>query len=178
METIALFGGSFDPPHIGHRAIVEALNDLKFIDKTVVMPTYLNPFKSKSYASSELRFKWLQEMFYDLKNVEISDYEIRQKRKVTTLQSVHFLLKKYKKIYLVIGADNIASLPKWSGYNELKDLVTFIVAKRDGIEIDKRFLTLNIDKRISSTTLRENVESSMLPQECAKEIEKYYKNIK
>jgi len=175
METIALFGGSFDPPHIGHKAIVEALNDLEFIDRTIVMPTYLNPFKSKSYASSELRFQWLEKIFKNLNNVEISDYEIKQGRKVTTLETTHYLLKKYKKIYLVVGADNLSSLPSWSGYNELKSLVTFIVASRDDIEIDKSYLQLKIDENISSSILREKIESSKLPKECATEIEKYYK---
>ncbi len=42
METIALFGGSFDPPHIGHKAIVKSLCNLKDIDKVIVMPTFFN----------------------------------------------------------------------------------------------------------------------------------------
>ena len=49
MDTIALFGGSFDPPHIGHEAVVKALKDFKEIDKIIIMPTFLNPFKSKFY---------------------------------------------------------------------------------------------------------------------------------
>ena len=175
METIALFGGSFDPPHIGHKAIVEALDELEFIDKTVVMPTHLNPFKSKSYASSELRFRWLNEIFQHLSSVEINNYEVAQKRKVTTLESVKYLLTKYRKIYLVIGADNVASLPNWSNYNELSNLVTFIVASRDNININNKYLKLDIDENISSSELREVMKSSKLPKVCAVEIEKYYK---
>ncbi len=175
METIALFGGSFDPPHIGHKAIVEALDKLDFIDETIVMPTHLNPFKSKSYASSELRFQWLQEIFLHLNSVRIDDYEVTQKRKVTTIQSVRHLLKRYKKIYLVIGADNVASLPSWSNYDELSTLVTFIVASRDNIDVNNKYLKLNIDENISSSELREVMKSSKLPKVCAVEIEKYYK---
>ncbi len=156
METIALFGGSFDPPHIGHEAIVKALLNLREIDKVVVMPTFLNPFKSHSHASPELRLSWIKEVFDGLQNVEVSDYEVKQKKSIASIISVKHLAKEYKKIYLVIGADNLASLHRWQSYKELKELVTFIVASRDGIEIPKEFLTLNIDEKISSTQLRRN----------------------
>ena len=173
--TIALYGGSFDPPHIGHKAIIEALEKLNYIDKIIVMPTFLNPFKSESHAPSELRFKWLKEIFKDFKNVKIDRYEIEQNRQVPTIESVKYLLKTYKNVYLVIGADNLASLENWDSYWELKDLVTFIVASRDNIIVDKKFIQLNVDEKISSSTLRENIEISMLPKECATEIEQYYK---
>ena len=173
MKTIALFGGSFDPPHIGHEHIVEALLDFKDIQKVVVMPTFLNPFKSKSHAPSELRLEWLQSIFnYD--KVEVNNYEVSQKKKIATIQTVKYLLKKYKKIYLVIGADNLATLSTWTGYEELKELVTFIVITRDAIDIPKEMLNILIDEPISSTKLRQHVEISKLPKKCAKEIKKYY----
>lgn len=175
MENIALFGGSFDPPHIGHEAIVKALLDFKDIDKVVVMPTYLNPFKSKSHASASLRLKWLKEIFSSLKNVLVDDFEVQQKQKVPTVETVQYLLKKYKKIYVVLGADNLASLPRWDRYDALKNMVTFIVAHRDAIEIPKNFLDLKIDVDISSTQLRKHLELSKLPPICAKEIAQYYK---
>ena len=175
METIALFGGSFDPPHIAHEAIVKALLNIEEIDKVIVMPTFLNPFKSQSFAPSELRLKWLKEIFSGYKNVEISDFEASQAMKVPTIESVKYLLKRYKKIYLTIGADNLDSLHKWSNYDELKELVTFVVATRDYVEIPKNFMNLSIDVDISSTTLRHTIDKTKLPQKCAVEIEKYYK---
>ena len=175
METIALYGGSFDPPHVGHKAIIQALEKLDYIDKIIIMPTFLNPFKSDSHAPSKLRFKWLKEIFKEFKNVKIDSYEVEQNRQVPTIESVKYLLQTYKNIYLVIGADNLASLEKWNSYQELKDLVTFIVAPRGNIIIDKKFIQLNVDEKISSSKLREKIEISMLPKECATEIEQYYK---
>jgi len=172
---IALYGGSFDPPHIGHKAIVEALEELDYIDKIIIMPTFLNPFKSESHAPSELRFKWLKEIFNKFKNVKIDRYEVEQNRQVPTIESVKYLLKTYKDIYLVIGADNLASLKEWNSYQELKDLVTFIVVPRDKILVDKKFIQLEVDEKISSSELRDNINISMLPQVCAAEIEQYYK---
>jgi len=85
MKTIALYGGSFDPPHLAHEAIVKALSKLDFIDKIVVMPTFLNPFKSSSHAPSELRFEWLEEIFGSCKNIEICSYEVNHNRAVSTM---------------------------------------------------------------------------------------------
>ena len=173
--TIALYGGSFDPPHIGHKAIIEALEELDYIDEIIIMPTFLNPFKSESHAPSEFRFKWLKEIFKEFKNVKIDRFEVEQNRQVPTIESVKYLLKTYKDVYLVIGADNLASLENWNSYQQLKDLVTFIVASRDNIVVSKKFIQLNIDEKISSSELRDKIEISMLPKECATEIEQYYK---
>ena len=175
MTTIALFGGSFDPPHLGHEAIVKALNELNFIDKIIVMPTFLNPFKSSSVASATQRLKWLEEIFFSMKKVEVSPFEVQQNTSVPTLETVKHLLKSYKKIYLVIGADNLKSLETWYGFDELKTIVTFVVATREKIEIPKDFLCLEIDEDISSSNLRDKMSITGLSKINAEKIVKYYK---
>ncbi|MEN4053317.1 MULTISPECIES: nicotinate (nicotinamide) nucleotide adenylyltransferase [Sulfurimonas] len=175
MKTIALYGGSFDPPHIAHEAIVTALSNLDFLDKIIVMPTYLNPFKDSFTTPAELRLEWLKKIFSEYENVEIDSYEVDKKKKVPTIESVNHLLKEYDKIYVVIGADNLSSLHKWHKYDELKAKVTFIVATRDDIKIPKDFIQLKIDEDISSSELRKNLDISKLPKKCAHEIAQYYK---
>ena len=174
METIALFGGSFDPPHIAHEMIVQEALKLEGVDKVVIMPTFLNPFKSSFHAPAALRLHWLKSIFASQKNVAISSYEVDQEKKVTSIQSVKYLLKRYKKIYLIIGADNLESLPKWENYNELKTLVQFVIASRDKIEVPKTFLQIHVDEDISSTQLRKNMDVSRLSPVVSDEIEKFY----
>ena len=175
MRKVALFGGSFDPPHLGHEAIVKALNELDYIDKIIVMPTFLNPFKSSSFAPAKLRLKWLKEAFLAFKKVDVSSYEVLQNRQVPTIDTVNYLLESYTKIYLVIGADNLKSLERWQSLGELKKKVTFIVASREKIEIPKEFITLHVSKNISSTTLRKKIDKNYLPKINAEEIIQYYK---
>jgi len=174
-ETIALFGGSFDPPHIGHERIVQEVLKLKFIEKVIIMPTFLNPFKSKFYAPSSLKLKWLKKIFAPYENVEIDSFEIDLQRAVSSFESVKYLLKKYKKIYLIIGADNLASLSKWHKYNELETLVTFIVASRDQIKIPSNFIQIKVEENISSTQLREHIGKNKLSTICSTEITQFYK---
>ena len=66
--NIALYGGSFDPPHLGHVHVVHAALKTLDIDKIIVVPAFVNPFKSGTHAPAELRLKWLQEIFEDDKN--------------------------------------------------------------------------------------------------------------
>ena len=175
METIALFGGSFDPPHIGHERIVKEALKMSDVDKVVVMPTFLNPFKSKSHASSELRLRWLKEIFSKEKNVEVSSFEVDSGKKVPTIESVKYLLQRYEKIYLIIGADNLKSLHKWEKYEELNSLVTFVIATRDDVEVPDTFLKIQIQEDISSTQLRKNIDKTKLSDTYSKEITKFYK---
>jgi len=175
MRTIALFGGSFDPPHLGHEAIVKALNKLDFIDKIIVMPTFLNPFKSSSVASATQRLEWLKEIFLPIKKVEVSSFEVEKNTKVSTLETVTYLLKSYEKVYVVIGADNLKSLTQWQGFEELKNKVTFIVASREKIDIPKDFICLEIDENISSSQLRNKMNINQLSKINAEKIVTYYK---
>jgi nicotinate-nucleotide adenylyltransferase len=154
MKTIAIFGGSFDPLHDGHRAIIKALDGFLDIDKTIVLPTFLNPFKLSSHALAEQRFDILHLEYKDMKNVIISDYEVKQKTKVFSIQSVQYFLQEYKKIYLVIGADNLATLHKWQDFEKLEKLITFIVVTRNNIKIPEKYITLQVEHNISSTQKR------------------------
>jgi len=158
--NIALFGGSFDPPHIGHKMIVkQALLQLD-IDQLIIMPTFLNPFKSKSHFSSKQRLLLTKELFDEFDNVIVSNYEIQEAKKVSTIQTVSMLYKKYNisKIYLIIGADNLAKLHLWDSFDKLSKLVEFIVATRDNISISNNFKILNIQCNISSSKIRESLD--------------------
>ena len=92
---IALFGGSFDPPHAGHDAAVKAILSGLKPDLLIIMPSFLNPFKKSFSAPPQLRLRWCRALWSDAPGVEVSDYEISQNVPVPTIQSVKFLLEKY-----------------------------------------------------------------------------------
>ena len=173
---VAFFGGSFDPPHIGHQAIVdEALKSLH-VDKLFIVPTFLNPFKKEFFASCETRLEWLKKVF-TCKEVEIVDFEIKQKRAVASIETIEYLKNKYdlKKIYLIIGADNLLTLESWHRYSELKNMVEFVIATRDEIVLSKELKKLQINAKISSSKLRSNMSKSFLPHKIADEVIEFYK---
>ena len=101
--NIAIFGGSFDPLHIGHEAIVYKALDLLEIEKLVIVPTFLNPFKKEFMFDPRFRFKLLYELFKDQKKIKISSYEVEQNKAVSSIDTViHFQsLYNPNKIYFI-----------------------------------------------------------------------------
>lgn len=174
--NIALYGGSFDPPHLGHVQIVHTALKTLDIEKVIVVPAFVNPFKSGTHAPAELRLKWLREIFYNDENVEVSDIEVRQNRAVRSIETVKHFARIYDKIYFIIGADNLASLQQWYRFDELNTLVTWVVATRDKIEIAENYIQLAVEQPISSSELREQIEDEHLPKEVAASIKTYYED--
>ena len=177
---IAIYGGSFDPPHIAHEKIVNLVLDNLEISKLFVIPTYLNPFKDNSFLDATTRLELVKELFSQNKIVDVIDYEVNQKEKVPTYNTIKYLQSIYKidKIYLIIGADNLKSIHLWYNANKLKDLVEFVVISRDKYPLENSFInlktiSLNID--ISSSKLRENMELKYIPKKIQKRIKELWK---
>ena len=174
---IAIFGGSFDPPHKGHIAIVrEALRTLP-IDMLIVMPTFLNPFKERFAASPHLRYRWLRKIFLFWPRVVVNDFEIWRGRQTYAIEDVEYIKRRYAptKIYYIIGSDNLASLDRWKNYRRLKNEVEFVVATRPGYGQRTKFRQLLVRVPISSTQLRTHPIRRYLPPIVAKEIIDFYR---
>ena len=171
---IAIFGGSFDPIHVAHVTVVkEALKTLD-IDLVIVIPTYLNPFKSSFHLNPETRFKLLKKVFKNFEKVQICDYEINQQKASYSIDTVNYLKNIYKpsKIYLIIGEDNLKTLDKWHEIDKLNELVEFVVASRKGFESKKakEFKNLDINIDISSSLLRDRIDFNFIPIEIKDDI--------
>ena len=133
MRKIAIYGGSFDPPHLGHLEIIKSVLKNLEPDLFFIVPTFLNPFKDSYYFSPTLHLKWLKILTNSLNQnaIKIIDYEIKQAQKTPTIKTLEFLKKTYNltkndKIYLIVGADNVESLPKWAEFERLKNSVEFV----------------------------------------------------
>jgi len=157
-ETIALFGGSFDPPHLGHRMVVEEALKVLGVDLLMVIPTFLNPFKEASYFTVEERFKLSQNLFGTFENVMVSDYEIKEAKPTPTVETLKHFQKSYDVRYIIIGADNLESIEQWQAFEYLNAQVTWVVATRMGYEVKhdklRDFKLLNIEVDLSSTEIR------------------------
>lgn len=176
--NIAIFGGSFDPPHNGHDAIVHlAISNLD-IDKLIIVPTFLSRFKTSFLANPIIRLNWCKKLWAKLKKVEVSAFEISQKRAVPSIQTVLYFKKTYnpKKIFLIIGADQLENLEKWYKFSELANLVDFVVASRDNIKIPPNLQKLDINAKISSTKIRDGKNFYQIPTQILDEVKEFYKD--
>src|SRR5215204_5487635 len=119
--NIGIYGGSFDPPHLGHLNVV--LNELNvgFLDKIVVVPCFQQT--GKDLAHFYYRFTMCQRMFGDLPNVFVSKVEEILGGESITLRTIeHFKRSseyEYANLYLIVGEDIANAIPNWKGGNEL-----------------------------------------------------------
>ena len=124
-RKIALFGGTFDPIHLGHTGI--AAEAVKHIgaEKIVFVPAKRSPLKGFSpCVSDEDRFAMIALAIAGNKNFELSDYELKRPEPSYTLQTVRQFQADYgseTSIYWLIGADSIDDLPHWYRIVELID---------------------------------------------------------
>lgn len=157
-ESIAIFGGSFDPPHKGHQLIVSKATVSLDIDRLFIVPAYLNPFKQSSLAPAKLRLQWCQTLFDPLERVSVSDYEISQGKSTYTADTVKYFQKMYDVNYLIIGSDNLESLTKWHQYEWLNQEIIWVVATRKNSSFDtsmlRKWVKIELDEAISSTHIR------------------------
>lgn len=174
---LALFGGSFDPPHAGHVGVVdEALKTLP-IDRLIVVPAMRNPFKTRVRASGRVRYGWLKRIFASYEKVEISDFEISQNRSVYTIETVRHYRPMCDELYLIIGSDNLDTLDQWHCFEELDVSVRWVVATRGETPVPEGMIPLNIDVPISSTDFRTRFTPLGLERGIENDITTYYKEL-
>ncbi len=175
---IAIFGGSFDPPHIGHETIINKALEQLDIQKLIVVPTFLNPFKNQDHLDAKKRLFLLHELFENNSKIDVSNFEISKNRAVHSIETVRHIQQLFNpsKIYLIIGADNLEKLHLWKEFEELEKLVEFVVVTRNGI-LNKnydRIQTLKVDINISSTKLRDNLDLDFIPKKIQKDVKSYW----
>jgi nicotinate-nucleotide adenylyltransferase len=177
---IAIFGGSFDPPHKGHQAIIDRALERLDIDKIIIVPTFLNPFKSSSLAPPKERLKWCSRLFSNLSSVEVSDYEIVLGRPAYTEETLRYFQKRYSVEYLIIGADNLESITKWYLFEEINREIIWVVATRSKYKINtsmlREYIILDVAIDVSSTNIRECNDLRHIDKRIAYEVNLIIKN--
>lgn len=132
---IGLFGGSFDPVHLGHLLVAEAaLEELK-LDRIFFIPAAQSPFKPDTKPTPALeRLKMLRLALAGNTRAEIDEQEIRRGGISYTIETARDYARRFPnaKLFYLIGADHVASLPKWREANELAALVEFLIIPRPG----------------------------------------------
>lgn len=107
------------------------------------------------------RLNLVKQLCAEFDIVEVSDYECSKQQISYTIDTVLHFSKLYqpKTIYLIIGKDNLAELHGWKNIEELRNLVTFVVANRNGFDnFCYKYQTLDVNINISSTQIRQKVK--------------------
>lgn len=137
-KKILIFGGAFDPPHLGHLNLCKASIETIHPDLTIIIPNRTQPLKSnQSISNAKDRYNMCELCFHDILNVEISDFEIsRKSSRSYTYKTIEHLLKLYPNdhLYLLIGYDRIHDFIHWKNYEYILDNVTLVGSVRNKSE--------------------------------------------
>lgn len=160
---VAIFGGSFDPPHTGHLTLVKQVLAAGLVDEIWLMPTYISPGK-RANASAQDRLAMCRLLAKLVnKQVKVSNLETQRKGESYTVDTVGELKKRFKslKFYWLIGSDLVRQLSQWERQNQLLKEIEFIVFPKTGV---------------SSTLIRERIRKKQTVTDLVpRKVEEYIK---
>ncbi len=129
---IGVFGGTFNPVHIGHiRGAISTYETFK-LDKVLFLPTGIPPHKKDNVAAAEYRYQMLKMAIEGLEGFEVSRLELDSDTVNYTIDTIKQLMSLYPndELFFMVGTDAFFYLELWKDYEELVSLVTFILMCR------------------------------------------------
>lgn len=135
MTGIGLFGGSFDPPHMGHLLLAESAREELHLEKVYFIPARQSPLKGWSaFASPEERLAMVSLAVADNPYFEVCRVELDREPPSYTVETVRYFHRLFPEaeLWLILGEDNLAELHRWYRVDELLALARVGVGKRPG----------------------------------------------
>lgn len=184
---IGVFGGAFDPPHLGHLAVARAAAGGASLDRVLWVPAAVPPHKrGRVFAPAEARRRMVAAAICDDPGFEVCDLELERggvSYTVDTLRALRAARPDWK-LFLIVGADLLPRFASWKAPDEVLKLATLLVVARNGtalaatgsdVDLRPRFVPMpRVD--ISSSEVRARVaqkkaHTNMLPSQVAYIIE-------
>jgi nicotinate-nucleotide adenylyltransferase len=135
MQRLGLFGGSFDPVHLGHLLVAQAAREELRLDRLVFIPAAQSPFKPNNQPSPpNQRLRLLRLALAGWDWCEIDEQEIQRGGLSYTIDTVRDYARRFSQaeLFYLVGADLLSQLPKWREASELAALIKFVVIPRPG----------------------------------------------
>lgn len=162
-----IFGGSFNPVHIGHLALANYLCEYEGIDELWFMVSPQNPFKKDSrLLDDHARLALVRAAIQGYPRFKASDFEFRLPRPsytVHTLQALHEAFPQ-RSFCLIMGSDNWLRFPEWKSPERILALCSILIYPRKGFPVNEAALPANVrmshaapQMEISSTFIREAI---------------------
>jgi nicotinate-nucleotide adenylyltransferase len=135
MQRIGLFGGSFDPVHLGHLLVMQAAREELDLARLFLIPAAQSPFKPDCQPTpAPERLRLLRLALAGKTWCELDEQEIRRGGVSYTIDTARDYAGRFPEaqLFYLIGADHLLQLPKWRAAQDLARLVEFVVIPRPG----------------------------------------------
>jgi nicotinate-nucleotide adenylyltransferase len=178
MKKIGLFGGSFNPIHVGHVALAQAALKACGLDEVWLMVSPQNPLKrNMALLDDQLRLEMVQQALEGVESVKASDYEMHLSKPSYTWHTLQALQKDYPdhRFTLLIGGDNWAHFQRWYHWQDILRTSDVAVYPREGYAGTFSAPLVNV----SSSEIRRRVRAGesivgLVPECIVPQVERYY----
>ncbi len=170
INKVGIFGGTFDPVHVGHLITTQFVLEKRSLDKIIFLPCNISPLKRDNLNSSpKHRLAMLKLATNDNPRFDISNFELEKGAVSYTYDTLCEMKKNYRHIELIIGYDNLVVFDKWHKPDEIFELADVVVMKRSYDEhkvanhkyFNKAIVVDTPGIEISSTEIRNRVKNNL-----------------
>jgi len=135
----ALFGGTFNPIHVGHIIGALEIKDMFLIDKVIFIPNGVPPHKRGVTVSAEDRYKMVVRSISDFEGFEVSDIETKSNEANYSYKTIKYFKELYKndELFFCIGTDAFLHIDTWQEWEKLIKTINFIIITRPGYNMKK-----------------------------------------
>lgn len=166
---IGLFGGTFDPIHLGHLIVMENVLNIMNLDKIIILPSSNPPHKQdKDKTDVKLRVDMVKKAIKNNNRIILSTFEANSNEVIYSYQTINYFKGKYPtdKFYYIMGEDSFMNIESWKNYKDLlkENLIVFarssidsqssLVKKVKETNKENIHLIKNLNINISSTLIR------------------------
>lgn len=166
---IGLFGGTFDPIHLGHLIVMENVLNIMNFDKIIILPSSNPPHKQdKDKTDVKLRVDMVKKAIKNNNRIILSTFEANSNEVIYSYQTINYFKGKYPadEFYYVMGEDSFMNIESWKNYKDLlkENLIVFarssidsqssLVKKVKETNKENIYLINNLNINISSTLIR------------------------
>lgn len=137
--NIGIYGGTFNPVHLGHVNMLSRAVKAAKLDRVLVVPDRIPPHKAaQSLASGRDRLRMCRIAFRDIEEAEICDWELKREGKSYSVITLRHFKEAFPgdRLYFIMGSDMLISFHKWYCYEEILSLAGLICISRSGGDSD------------------------------------------
>jgi nicotinate-nucleotide adenylyltransferase len=151
-KRIAIYGGTFDPVHLGHLEVARRVSDLFEIDELLFVPAQIAPHKLTQIVTPAIhRYAMLVLATQEDSRLRVSTFELEapdRRYTVDTLAHLKSELGESADLFFVMGADSWSEITTWREWERLLALVNHIVVTRPGYDISLELVSSSVRERI------------------------------
>lgn len=137
---LGIFGGTFNPIHIGHLRAAEEVRQKANLDKILFIPSGNPPLKTQGILPCHIRFKMVQLAIQGNKDFDVSDIEINDTVKSFSVLTIQKLTKIYNsQMFFILGIDSFLEVPLWYEPEKLLSITDFIIMTRPNISLENLY---------------------------------------